>query len=147
MTSLLRRLAILVAAGVLLTAAVPSGQSPSDGPSRFPLAGLWEWVTTRPAWSFDRPSTPVQARGGQVEGAHAVSADQTRANGGNGRARRDTAGTLPEASLPQRADRPETHTGTARVGFDAATSKRVQSGASATVDVFENGDGSVTRRV
>jgi len=95
MKSLSRRLAVLVAAVVLLSVAVPSGQSFPNGPNRFPLAGLWEWITTRPAWAFERPLTPVQGRGGPVETAHAVGVEQTRANGGSGRARRDTAGTLP----------------------------------------------------
>jgi large repetitive protein len=132
---------------VALTAAVPGGQERPDGPNRFPLAGLWQWLTTRPAWSFDPPSTPVQPRGGPVGGPHAVPAEQTRANGGNGRPPGAVSGTLPEHRLSERADRPEAGSGRAAAGFDAATSRRVQDGSSATVDVFENADGSVTRRI
>jgi len=138
---------LVLATIVALTLAVPAGQSRPDGPNRFPLAGLWDWLTTRPAWAFDRPATPVQGRGGPVEPVRVTDPQASRANGGNGRKPGKTPSTLDEWGLPPVGDVAEQPAARANVGFQATTSRRIQDGTSATADAFENADGSRSRKV
>jgi len=58
-----KRTCALLAAVVAFTVAVHLGQPQPAGLSRFPLAGLWELITTRPAWSLAPPNVPAQGRG------------------------------------------------------------------------------------
>ncbi len=106
------------------------------------MAGLWEILTTRPGWAFDRPNTPVQQHGTDgAERGRPVGPDRS-AGGLPG----DVPGAV-RAGEPGRQAREEWTTPKARKGFDRSTSRLVQSGTAADFELYENEDGSFTRRV
>ena len=145
----LRRTGILATALVVASIGVPAGQPQPPGGSEFPLAPVWDALTTRPAWSLDRPAVPIQGRGGDVVGPHRVSADATRASGGNG----GGGHKLPAADgpgvykAPDRQTTKEWTTSRATKGFEASTSRLVQTETGADYELYRNTDGSYTRKV
>lgn len=143
--SWVRRGCIAIAAAVALVVAVPPGQRMPDGPNEFPLAGLWELVTTKPGWALDRPTTPRQERGGSLDGAQSVGSETTRANGGNGRAPGTVKGALEALQQTAEQDRSEWKT-PGKEGYVPGKSTRIAEDATATSDLFRNPDGSVTER-
>lgn len=128
-----------------MTVAVPSGQPQPAGPSRFPLAGLWELIATQRAWSFAAPETPVQTRGGRGGAGWSATSEATRANGGNGRAPAAVPGAVPEYAPPAAPDIREQTTGPAKTGYDPATSQRIAQASTRRTDLFHNADGSLAR--
>ncbi len=140
-----RRFILLVAAVFALTVAVPSGAAAHAGPSRFPLAALWDVaLAAKRAWAAGNSSAPKQTVGGPVKRPDTASASDTSARGGNGR----KPGTVPGALDADRGLKPGGRAPwTAppeKAGFVAATSTRVASAATRTSDLYQNADGSVT---
>ncbi|GIH02085.1 hypothetical protein Rhe02_01520 [Rhizocola hellebori] len=125
---------------LLLVLGLPIGLPPAPSGTAFPLAGIRDFFASAFAWAQDRPETPRQAHG-TAGRATAVGSDATRANGGSGSAPPD----VPGYKMP--AEVSGVQTTPSRKGFDAATSRRIQDGASATTEVFQNADGTITRRV
>ncbi|BCL12610.1 LamG-like jellyroll fold domain-containing protein [Micromonospora sagamiensis] len=115
---------------------VPADQS---SPS---LSWLWSWLSTRPSWAFNDPSTPEQERGRAPQQGHYVKAPQAPA-GGKGR---PAKGELKRYE-PHRPGSGTVNTGEADTGFDPEASERIASAASEKSDVYRNPDGSYTRRV
>ncbi|GIH03514.1 hypothetical protein Rhe02_15810 [Rhizocola hellebori] len=144
----LRGVGFVVAVVLGLTVAVPLGQ-PMPEPGRFPLAGLWEALTTRPAWSMDRttPATPKQERGGPTDVASLISGDKTTAAGGSGRPRGKGTGELADFAQLQAAPPKQSVTGSEIRGFEPATSQRSLTEATRNSDLFRNTDGTTTRRI
>jgi RHS repeat-associated protein len=75
-----------------------------------------------------------------------VSAAQTQARGGSGRAAEEVDGGL-ESFVPHEPAAEPVTTGELRTGFDAATSQRMSAEASERSDMYANPDGSFTRQV
>ncbi|WJK43714.1 polymorphic toxin-type HINT domain-containing protein [Solwaraspora sp. WMMA2056] len=139
-----RRIAIVTLLLFGLTVAVPAGAVPADN---WPVSWLWSWTATRPLWSAAAAAlgAPAMAGPAPFTGDHHVPADATDADGGAGRAADQVAGTLPPYQ-PHDPAVPTTPTGVAEPGFDAATSRRDASEATARTDVYDNADGSTTVR-
>jgi hypothetical protein len=135
-----RRIGVVGLLALLLSVGVPSGALPDDG-GHTSVSWLWTWLAQPPSWAKD-PSTPAQPRGKGVAGHYVQSPRVPEARTPAKRA----AGELP-AFQQRRASAPTRTTGRAEPGFQAGTSRRVASAATATSDVFENADGSYTRRV
>jgi YD repeat-containing protein len=133
-----RRLCLVVVPVLALTIAVPLG-SPRPERSEFPLAGFFDRLLARPAWSFDPPSTPDQTKGGSLK----LGSESTRASGGAGRG----ATVADSDGMAAKPDTPEFSTATAITGFSEQTSARVAARSTATVNFFQNADGSTTEQV
>lgn len=140
-TRAVRRISIVVVLALVLGVAAPPSAVPPDH-GRTPVSWLWSWLSARPSWAFADPPTPKQQLGRPVDG-HYVKAARVadsgkpakRAKGELGRYQpyRAAAGTRTSAAVP--------------TGFDLRTSNRIGSAATAYSDVFQNADGSYTRRV
>ncbi len=138
-------LSALLLSALVLVGGAPPGAVPAKG--GFPLPDLRALVKHAPDWSGAflglprQPSAPAPRRG------HQVPADETRANGGAGSPPGDGVGALPAYEPPTRQTKPATtpprQYGS---GYNPATSKPIDSAASATSDVYANPDGSVTRK-
>ncbi|EWM17831.1 laminin G domain-containing protein, partial [Kutzneria sp. 744] len=106
----------------------------------FPDVGAW---LTTPNWG----KLPQQ-NGGSAQGlSHSASAASTHASGGVGNPRGKGAGEL--APYQPQPPRPRSGPGPSRsvsAGFNAATSVRIAAKSSATMNYFQNTDGSATRR-
>jgi hypothetical protein len=138
-------LSTLLIGALYLVAAVPPGAVPAHG--GFPLPDLRALVKQAPDWSGAFLGLPRQPSAPAPRREHQVSADATRAGGGAGSPPGKGIGALPAYEPPVRQAKPATtpprQYGS---GFDPATSKRIDSAASATSDVYANPDGSVTRK-
>src|SRR5581483_9096348 len=133
---------------LVLSLAVPSGQSRPDGPNEFPLAGLWHFLAAHPVWGAAAGwPLPTPQRGGPTNGPHSVPVSATRANGGSGNKPSKTPGSLDEYQTPAHKSDGEWTSPKAVVGFDPSTSVLSQKDTTAKVSVYLNADGSVTRRV
>ncbi|HEX6682259.1 MAG TPA: LamG-like jellyroll fold domain-containing protein [Candidatus Limnocylindrales bacterium] len=136
-----------MAVAFALTVAVPQRVETGDN-GGFPLSWLWSWAA-KPAWAGSASAfvgRPVQMRGNGLERGHYVPAGQTRAGGGQGRAPE----VVPEGLKPYAPHDPNVGEGAAgrsTRGFEASSSRRAQRGADAATEVFDNADGSVTRRL
>ena len=140
-----RRLAFVVVAVMALVVAAPPADVAAIGSRSWPIAWLRSLL---PAAAWSAPPTPVQQTGTARGGSHYVAAEATRAGRGVGRPRGKGIGELDPYQPHERATRPVT-TGLAgnRDRFDPTTSRRIASAASATSDVYQNADGSYTRRI
>ncbi|WP_165949885.1 DNRLRE domain-containing protein [Micromonospora sp. KC207] len=136
-----RRLATALILALALGIGVPPGAVPTDQPSPS-LSWLWSWLSTRPSWAFNAPSTPEQERGRAPQQGHYVTAPQAPA-GGKGK---PAKGELKRYE-PHRPGSGTVNTGEADTGFDPDASERIASAASEKSDVYRNPDGSYTRRV
>ncbi|MBT8224646.1 MAG: LamG domain-containing protein [Dactylosporangium sp.] len=135
------RLASILAAVLVLTVAVPPG---TTGPLRSdPLSWLRGWLAAGVSWAKpDRPEVPEQQRGAGASG-HYLDAPRLRANG-EPSARAEGELDWYQPYQPTVAGQ---STGPARKGFVAATSTRIPSMGGASADVYQNVDGSYTRKV
>ena len=118
------------------------------GSQAFPVSWLWSWLVL-PAWSAPpSPPTPKQESGSAKGLGHSVPLAATRAGKGNGKPRDKGVGELPSFS-PHTPEMAPTDSGVDpdKDPFDARTSRRIPSAGAATSDVFQNADGSYTRRV
>ncbi|ASW53378.1 hypothetical protein CIK06_03020 [Plantactinospora sp. KBS50] len=138
---------MLVVLAVGMSVAVPVDAVPvGEG---FPLSWMWSWLQIDRAWSaVGLLGLPVQAGGTAKNKDHHVPAAATDAGRGAGRAPGRPPGALAPAARPVR----EVRSGLAGNqpsdrSFDAKTSKRIATAASATSDVYRNRDGSYTRKV
>ncbi|MFC1438200.1 LamG-like jellyroll fold domain-containing protein [Streptacidiphilus sp. N1-10] len=130
--------ALAVGSGVSTAGAATRGFPALSLPSLTEIAG---WFSS-PHWG----RLPQQAGGTAAGRSHVASAASTRSGRGTGGAPGTGRGQL--ASYTVRARKVSSGlSAAAPVGFNARTSKRVASKSSATVDYFQNADGSVTRRV
>jgi hypothetical protein len=146
--SMVQCIAFAVAVSMALLAAVPPGVVPEDG--GFPLDLSWlrsfrpnEW----PAAAF--AGMPKQTSGGDPkDSGHYVEASVTAVDRGAGRAAdRGIGARAPyERPIPQIAQM-TTPSLSGEHSFNAQTSKREQTGATATSDLYRNADGSLTRKV
>jgi large repetitive protein len=148
---LTRRAAVVVAVMLLLSLAGPQASLVRPGQSALPLSWLWSWIDLPASWSAPPvPPGPVQGSAGTAAGkSHTASSASTKANRGAGRAPGKGNGQLDPYS-PHRPDQP----GPAKTAkmpddrsFDQVKSKRVAAAATADSDIFQNADGSFTRRV
>ncbi len=144
MRSISIRLAGIVAIVLGVTVGLPPGMPPAGG--RFPLDAIWDLLSMRTAWAAADPDTPKQDRGDAVDHGHLATTGETRANGGSGRPRGKGAGEL-NAYQPVSVPRPAARQTRAAGKFDEATSRRNAARSSATVDFYDNADGSVTQIV
>src|SRR5262249_3019357 len=103
-------------------------------------SGLRDWLAT-PSWAREDPKVPQQQRGKGADG-HYVAAPMAR----DGESKRKSPDEL-KRYTPFPPEVKDKSTGPAKKGFDAATSKRVPSMGTAKADVFQNADGTYTRRV
>ncbi|MFJ5543624.1 LamG-like jellyroll fold domain-containing protein [Micromonospora chalcea] len=124
---------------MLITTGAPSAPLNHPGRSGFPLSWLSDLFAVR--WSWADPPTPKQQMGRSPDRGHYV--DSPRAQ--------DNAPVRPakgELKL-RKSYRPETGNRTTRSaqGFQSGVSKQVPEASTSTSDVFQNADGSYTRRV
>jgi RHS repeat-associated protein len=138
----IRWTAAVVAALMLLSGTLVA--QPHSGVDGFPIGGLRRLFGGFTSGLAAVTGLPVQNRGGRVAGGH-VAAAATDAHQGAGLAPGDGIGALPAAAAPTTAQ--QTTTTVRHTGFVAGVSKRIPSAASATSDVYQNPDGSYTRRV
>lgn len=83
--NLVRRAAVGVAIVFSMTVAIPERIDAGNG--GFPISWLWSWASARPAWSASAfVGRPVQMRGTGLSRGHYVSAAETKAGGGSGKA-------------------------------------------------------------
>ncbi|GAA1380935.1 LamG-like jellyroll fold domain-containing protein [Catellatospora chokoriensis] len=141
----LHRVAFVTAVLFGLTFAVPAGVVPANG--EFPISWLWSWLPHQPAWAGD---ALFSLSGHELNGAsgrsHDAPSSATRANGGAGRAPGHAPGALPDDVLPEQTRKPTT-TPPIDGKFDPATSKRLPQRSGRSSDVYQNADGTMTRRV
>ncbi|WP_410809440.1 LamG-like jellyroll fold domain-containing protein [Micromonospora sp. 067-2] len=124
-----------------LSVGAPREPLPHQGGTGFPLSWLWSALSTRVSWGAE-PATPKQQTGDSAPKGHYVKAPLTSYRSKSAPAK----GELRQ----HQAHRPSTGvrtTGPIQHGFAKATSKRVASAASEKADVYQNADGSFTRRV
>ncbi|MBB5112143.1 RHS repeat-associated protein [Micromonospora echinospora] len=140
MRSGVRRVAtVLILALALLTAAPREPLPPAAG-NGWPTSWLTDMLSLRPSWGAE-PPTPKQ-KAGRAPGGHYVAAARDRARPSGERAK----GELPRFQ-PHRPAGQVRQTGPGRQGYQPRTSKRLPAASTTTSDVFQNADGSVTRRV
>ena len=138
-------MAVVAIVALALTAAFPSGSVPPGG--HLPLSWMWSWVKQSPAWAGDalfgapEPAAPMRDDG------HYVSAGETRANTGNGRAPGRVAGALPPDTTRTTAKKDPSTAPDQKSHFDVKTSRRVAAMSTATSDTYLNADGSYTRKL
>ncbi|MDG4832086.1 LamG domain-containing protein [Solwaraspora sp. WMMD1047] len=141
MTGSARRLATVLILALALGLGIPPGAVPADRhPTSF--SWLWNWLSTRPSWAFNDPPTPAQERGRAPDRGHYVEAAKAPAGG----TAKPAKGEL-DRYEPHRPTSRSVNTGEADTGFDPTTSERIASAASEKSDVYQNPDGSYTRRV
>ena len=141
-----RAVAVLV---LTVLAVVLTGEQASALGRGWPALSLPTWSETvawlknpvQPRWG----RLPQQASGTAAGRSHRASAASTRAGRGVGHRPKPGRGELP-AYAPY-ARKVSKGPSASRLGFDAASSKRVASKSTATSDYFQNADGSVTRRL
>ncbi|WP_377343917.1 LamG-like jellyroll fold domain-containing protein [Plantactinospora siamensis] len=131
--------AVLVAV-LALTVAVPQPPGAGQGGAGWPLGWLRSALSMRISWA-GVPPVPHQQSGRSVPG-HYVKAAPGRAKGSGERARGELA-----RFQPHRPAAGVRTTGPGRSGFDKRTSKRLMPASTANTEVYQNADGSVTRRV
>jgi len=141
----LNRVAAVTAVVFGLSVAVPPGAVPSEGD--FPLSWLWSWAEVNPAYSVARAMVglPVQKRGPRDFDTRPASAAATDAHAGAGRAPKPAKNTLTQYQ-PYTPVTPKTSLDSVDPSFDARTSKRLAAKSTAQSDVYQNKDGSLTRR-
>ena len=138
---------VLVVSLILLLGGPPESIG-GEGAEGFPLAWLWNLLPVAVTSWANPPPPPVQESGTAAGHSHYVSSGATHANSGAGRPAGTGAGQLPDYHAPNAAKK-QTKTPAAGTGdhFDVKTSKRIGSAASALQDVYQNADGTYTRRV
>ncbi|MFF0359165.1 hypothetical protein ACFYRM_33540, partial [Nocardia sp. NPDC004970] len=141
-----RRIAVVTTLALALSLGVPQGAVPEEG--GFPLPSLSSWFRQLPAWAAVT-GVPVQkSAGGAKNRDHYVSAEQTRADGGQGRAPGRGRGAVDaEVPAPDPKKPWTTPVLSGENSFNEQTSKRVPQRSSARYDEFQNADGSFTRRL
>ncbi|WP_431947191.1 LamG-like jellyroll fold domain-containing protein, partial [Micromonospora marina] len=141
-----RRIAVVTTLALALSLGVPQGAVPEQG--GFPLPSLASWFRQLPAWAAVT-GVPVQkSAGGAKNRDHYVSAEQTRADGGQGRAPGRGRGAVDaEVPAPDPKKPWTTPVLSGENSFNEQTSKRVPQRSSARYDEFQNADGSFTRRL
>src|SRR5690349_20655622 len=141
----LNRVAAVTAVVFGLSVAIPPGAVPSEGD--FPLSWLWSWAEVDPAYSVARAMVglPVQKRGPRDFDTRPASAAATDAHAGAGRAPKPAKNTLTQYQ-PYTPKTPKTSLDGVDPSFDAKTSKRIDGKSTAQSDLYQNKDGSVTRR-
>ncbi|GAA0734441.1 hypothetical protein GCM10010199_53540 [Dactylosporangium roseum] len=124
----------------MLSLGLPAALVPS-GRGLVGWSWLRGWLSAAPSWAKEDPKVPQQQRGKGADG-HYVSAPRAK----DTESTRKAKGELPryEPFTPEVKNK---STGPARKGFDAATSRRKAALSDAKADVFENADGTYTRRV
>ncbi len=149
---LVGRAAVVVVGALLLSTLAPQSGVARVGKGGWP-AGWLRSVLALPAWSEPaQPATPKQETGTAKGRPHYVSADATRAKPRPGNPAKAHGPGSGAGELP--AYRPHTpavksaksQTSARRGRFDPQTSKRILSAASATSDIYQNADGSYTRK-
>jgi RHS repeat-associated protein len=141
-----RRVTWVVVLALLLATAPPPDFTTPLRPGWPSLTWLRSWIGEAIAWGAPHtPPTPKQDGGTAAGKAHTVPAGATRSAGGAGHVPGVGRGQLPAYSPHQRPTTP--YTTPAIPGFDGQKSKRIASAASATSDVYQNPDGSYTRKV
>ncbi|WP_327007722.1 polymorphic toxin-type HINT domain-containing protein [Dactylosporangium sp. NBC_01737] len=133
-------MSVVTVVAVALSLGLPSALVPA-GRGLVGWSALRDWLVAAPSWAREDPKVPQQQRGKGVDG-HYVTAPMAR----NGESKRKAPGEL-KRDIPSTGAVAGKSTGPAKKGFDAGTSRRLASMADAKVDVFENTDGSFTRRV
>ncbi|WP_344615052.1 LamG-like jellyroll fold domain-containing protein [Dactylosporangium salmoneum] len=136
----------VTAAMVLMVGGVSEPRRPGSG---FPLGGLKSFLddwrnTALPVVG----GLPAQEAGGPPGPSH-VSGEDTRAHRGSGQAPGHGIGALPEYIAPgaKRGAAGVTQTMSDDASFDPQRSKRIAAAAEANSDVYQNPDGSYTRKV
>ncbi|MFD6712919.1 LamG-like jellyroll fold domain-containing protein [Micromonospora chalcea] len=146
-SSWVRRIGVALTFTLALSVAVPPGAVPADG--AFPLSWLWSWLPQRAAWSAPGLDGPAQKSAGGAAGRdHYASTAETTADGGAG----GPAGHSPAANKVVQAKEPGVKRQTTPPiadgkGFDSAKSRRIADEAEANADLYQNPDGSVTRKL
>ncbi|MFF5234696.1 LamG-like jellyroll fold domain-containing protein [Dactylosporangium sp. NPDC000521] len=135
----IRRASVVTVVVLALGVGLPPALVPS-GHGLVGWAALRDWLVAAPSWAKD-PTVPQQQRGKGVDG-HYVKAPTARDSESKHKVKGELA--KYQAFQPTVTNK---STGPARKGFDAGTSKRVASMSDAKADVFQNADGSYTRRV
>jgi len=142
------RIAALTVVVLGLSFVVPESVPQPAGRSGLPLSWLWDWARPAPDWSAAFLGLPRQQSGGPAVRGHYVSADDTRAGGGAGRAPGHGIGALGPEIGPKLAARPaKTPSVYNSKSFNPATSRRIGSAATARSDMYANTDGTYTRKV
>ena len=141
----LRRMVVLVTVMCLLIGVgVPSADAAVLRPATVSWAGVWRWLTQRPA----HVAVPVQRTGTAAGKPHAVPAAATRAARGSGQPPGRGAGQLPPFALHAPIQHP-TATGTAvgdgSQGFDSRTSVLQPAQSQPGSALYRNADGTSTR--
>jgi RHS repeat-associated protein len=142
-----RRVAVVTALAVGLSLGVPPEVIPEGG--GWPLSGLLSVLRQAPALAAVT-GLPVQEDGGGAAGrAHYVSSEETRADGGAGRAPDRGKGIADPAPPARPATKPFTTPNRPgdETSFDERTSRRLAARSSETYDEFQNEDGSITRQI
>ncbi|OLB80191.1 MAG: hypothetical protein AUI14_07570 [Actinobacteria bacterium 13_2_20CM_2_71_6] len=113
------------------------------------MSWLWSWLDLPAGWGAPPPA-PVQGSAGTAAGkAHTVPASATRSGKGAGHVPGKGAGQL-DAYAPHRLPTPGPVVTSRRPdpgSFDTVRSKRIAKDSNATSDVFQNPDGSYSRKV
>ncbi len=137
-----RRLSIVVALLLALTVAVPPGSVPAGG--HLSISWLWSWLRTAPANAKDTPpGGPAQGRGPNGEPGHSATAADTRGAGGVGKPA-DIVDNTP-AKLAKLIANQKAVANKPKRGYDPATSK-LTARSGTNVEVYQNADGTLTRR-
>ncbi|NUR97395.1 MAG: Teneurin-1, partial [Kribbellaceae bacterium] len=134
-----RRVILVTIFALVLGVAAPGEAKPAEG--GFPANWFTDLAFAARAWAAGGPSTPKQGHGKLPDRGDYVSQKFVPDNDKTRRAKHELAQFAPH--------RPASATRTANPGkgFDAATSKRIASAATDRSDVYQNADGSYTRRV
>src|SRR5579859_3586706 len=148
---LVRRTVLVVVVVLGLSVAAPQQSLTRPGVDPLPLSWLWSWFDLPAGWtSPPSPVTPVQGSAGSAAGkSHTASTASTRSSGGTGHAPGKGNGELdpytpyssPAPAVAKTDRKPDMNS------FDPARSVRIAKDSSATSDVFQNPDGSFTRKV
>ncbi|OZV84425.1 hypothetical protein CA850_00760 [Micromonospora echinospora] len=110
-----------------------------QGSSGFPLTWFWNLLSLRPSWA--EPPTPKQQTGRSPDRGHYVESPTFKDPGTSATARNELK--LHKSYRPTAG---KATTGSVR-GFERATSRRLPEAATDKSDMFQNADGSYTRRV
>jgi RHS repeat-associated protein len=142
-----RRIAVFTALAVGMSLGIPPEVIPEGG--GWPVSGLLSPLRQAPGFAAVAGLPKLDPGNGAADGEHYVDADQTRADGGAGKAPgRGTGVTDPELPAPPSGKAGTTpKKGGDADSFDPKTSKRVAARSTATYDEFQNLDGSYTRRL
>ena len=130
----------MVAILFVFTLAVPQGVVPAN--THLPISWLWSWLRPLSASALpSSPNGPRQGRGPTGDPAHSASTAATRGTGGTGRPADIPAAA--QAGLPKNS----TPTLKPTHGFDPGTSTKLTGRSDAHSDLYQNTDGTLTRRV